>query len=176
MSLGHWRNDIESIIFATLHRFEIAAQELNEYDEKFKCTLIIIWKPIGGIAEDVSKENASEEEAKEKKEENKGVHGSRIDPWEDNQVHKNFTLVRRLRDIFSKHYPERLSKALIVSSGGWEKTLGTVGLRAYVPAARTRSRVVMLNSPDDLKKYVSKDEFVTLVGGNATVRPEAFEI
>eukprot|EP00978_Attheya_sp_CCMP212_P005119 scaffold11316_cov60-Attheya_sp.AAC.2 len=93
---------------------------------------------------------------------------------EDYQVHTNFALVQRLNEVLSRHYPERLAKALIVPSSGWIKTLGTFGLRAYVSAPKTRSRVFMLGSSHDLKKYVEEDELVTIVGGRAFVPPEAF--
>jgi hypothetical protein len=93
---------------------------------------------------------------------------------EDYQVHTNFALVQRLNEVLSRHYPERLAKALIVPSSGWIKTLGTFGLRAYVSAPKTRSRVFMLGSSHDLRKYVEEDELVTFVGGRAFVPPEAF--
>jgi hypothetical protein len=93
---------------------------------------------------------------------------------EDYQVHTNFALVQRLNEVLSRHYPERLAKTFIVPSSGWIKTLGTFGLRAYVSAPKTRSRVFMLGSSHDLRKYVEEDELVTIVGGRAFVPPEAF--
>ena len=90
-------------------------------------------------------------------------------------VHTNFSLVIRLSEILSRHYPERLAKALIVPSGGWAKTLGSRGIRSYVLSPITRARIHVLNSWDDLKKYVDEAELVSFVGGKAEINSETLK-
>mmetsp|Transcript_16963 Transcript_16963/g.25240 ORF Transcript_16963/g.25240 Transcript_16963/m.25240 type:complete len:654 (+) Transcript_16963:2150-4111(+) len=102
----------------------------------------------------------------------------RIDPEEDYYVHTNFLLVQRLHEVISKHYPERLSKMIVVSSksGGWMKVFHTLSLKTHVKSQRTRDRITRIDSVAELKKYVDESELVTFVGGKALVNPEAFEI
>ena len=100
----------------------------------------------------------------------------RIDPDEDYHIHTNYALVQRLVELVSCHYPERLAQALVIPSGGWIKTLGSFGLRAYVPSAQTRAKILMLNSLSDLKKYVADDQLVTFAGGNSLLPPSTFEV
>jgi len=63
------------------------------------------------------------------------------------------------------NYPGRLEKALVVPNGGWEKFLGSHGLRRYVPSQTTRQKVHMLESGNDLKEHVSVEEISVLLGG-----------
>eukprot|EP00566_Odontella_aurita_P026957 CAMPEP_0113558908 /NCGR_PEP_ID=MMETSP0015_2-20120614/18608_1 /TAXON_ID=2838 /ORGANISM="Odontella" /LENGTH=176 /DNA_ID=CAMNT_0000460497 /DNA_START=1 /DNA_END=531 /DNA_ORIENTATION=+ /assembly_acc=CAM_ASM_000160 len=99
----------------------------------------------------------------------------RIDLDEDYHIHTNFALVQRLVELLSRHYPDRLAQALVVPSGGWIKTVGTFGLRAYVPDARTRAKVTMLHDLRGLLKFVKSDDLVAFAGGKALVAPKAFE-
>mmetsp|Transcript_11112 Transcript_11112/g.12876 ORF Transcript_11112/g.12876 Transcript_11112/m.12876 type:complete len:627 (+) Transcript_11112:111-1991(+) len=83
---------------------------------------------------------------------------SRVDKTKTFNIHTNFKLVNQLIDVVSKNYPERLARALILPNGGWDKMIGTHGLRRYVPSQRTRQKIHMLDNIDDLKKYISEEE------------------
>lgn len=93
---------------------------------------------------------------------------------EQYHVHSNLQLVHRLTRILSRHYPERLSRALFVTSGGWARTLVSSRIKSYVESPITRSRIHVLNSLDDLKKYVNQSELVSFAGGKADVCPSAY--
>lgn len=84
-------------------------------------------------------------------------------------IHTNFHLVHQLIEIVRKNYPERLAKALIVPNGGWEKLLGTHGLRRFIPSPRTRQKIHMLDSMDDLIQFATKDQLSALVGGDLPI-------
>jgi len=99
----------------------------------------------------------------------------RIDPSEEYFVHTNSALIHRLVRLLSSHYPERLAKALIVPSGGWEKTMGGLSIRGYVSSPRTRSRIVMLKSANDLKEHINENSLLSFAGGKAKLPPECFE-
>ena len=80
-------------------------------------------------------------------------------------VHTNYALVCRLYDVLSTHYPERMGKCLLISDSSWSKILATSGLFAYVPNAVIRSKIVVLDSVEDLKKYIPMHDIAPLAGG-----------
>ena len=147
-----------------------------------------------GDDEDDADENAESGRSDKKEEEEKGddengnnekkemernpfIIGSdpRIDPSEEYFVHTNSALIHRLVRLLLSHYPERLAKALIVPSGGWEKTMGGLSIRGYVSSPRTRSRIIVLNSANDLKEHISENSLLSFAGGKAKLPSECFE-
>ena len=115
--------------------------------------------------------------SEEKTTQNPYILGSdpRIDPSEKYTVHTNATLIQRIVHTLSTHYPERLAKCLIVPSNGFEKTIGGLTIRTYVPSLRTRSRITILESASDLRDYISDENLLSFVGGKAVLPPESFE-
>lgn len=99
----------------------------------------------------------------------------RIDASEKYTVHTNATLIQRIVHTLSTHYPERLAKCLIVPSNGFEKTIGSLTIRTYVPSLRTRSRITILESASDLRDYISDENLLSFVGGKALLPPESLE-
>ena len=99
----------------------------------------------------------------------------RIDESEKYAIHTNTTLIQRIVQTLSTHYPERLAKCLIVPSNGFEKTIGGLTIRTYVPSLRTRSRITILESASDLKDYISDENLLSFVGGKAILPPESFD-
>lgn len=122
--------------------------------------------------EDGNGNSTSEEKTKE----SPYILGSdpRIDASEKYTVHTNATLIQRIVHALSTHYPERLAKCLIVPSNGFEKTVGGLTIRTYVPSLRTRSRITILESASDLRDYISDENLLTFVGGKALLPPESF--
>jgi hypothetical protein len=96
----------------------------------------------------------------------------RLLPGEDYYPHANTKVIAKLIDTLLKHYPERLHRAIIVPGKGgpvqimWNK---------YIPSSRTRAKVTHLHRVEELTTFISANEMVTLVGGNAVVHPNAFE-
>ena len=96
----------------------------------------------------------------------------RISPGEDYYPHANTKVIAKLIDILLKHYPERLNQAIIVHGKGgpvhimWNK---------YIPSSCMRAKVTFLHRVEELIRFMSPDEMVTLVGGNAGVHPNAYE-
>ncbi len=167
--MGIWRKDIEASILATLHRIETASQLLIKSNPCFRFTLIILMgKPYDSESNKKDSDSSSGVNDREIKHENESKSDKNNDPINSYHVHTNFTLVLQLIEILRKNYPERLSKVLIVPSG-WEKILGTHGLRSLVPQNRTRQKIYMLECMDDLARFVAKDELSVLVGGTLPV-------
>jgi hypothetical protein len=95
-------------------------------------------------------------------------------------LHTNASMIRKLVQILMHHYPERLSRALIVPYIGNVAYFRTVvgarlALASAVGSHRTRHKVKFLKHFADLKAYVKKDELVTIVGGTAPIDPVVFE-
>ena len=104
----------------------------------------------------------------------------RIDPGEEYFPHLDIDLIHRLVNLLSKHYPERLSKALVVPGKGYSSYLGQqvltnpLNLRNHIPDKKTRSKVKILSKNSALLHYIDKDELVTFVGGNSPVMQSDF--
>lgn len=108
------------------------------------------------------------------------VGNPRIHSDEQWHTHTTKQLIRRLVDIVTTHYPERLSKALVVVGKGntaYTRTAvgGYLALPKVLSRQRTREKVKFLIRYTDLQEYVSKDELPVLVGGTATVDPRVYE-
>lgn len=95
-------------------------------------------------------------------------------------LHTSSPMIRKLVDILLRHYPERLSRALIVPSMGniaYFRTVvgGRLALASVASSSRTRNKVRFLKSFAELTLYVTKDQLVTIVGGTSPIDPSAFE-
>jgi len=107
----------------------------------------------------------------------------RLSSGEDYYAHATTKMIARLIDTLSKHYPERLHKALCVpGKGGYAYRPNIpnafalmMQLSKYIPSARTRAKVIFLRRVGELKEYISPEEMVTLVGGRSLVHSNAFE-
>jgi hypothetical protein len=108
------------------------------------------------------------------------VGNPRIQSDEQWHTHTTKQFIRRMIDIVTTHYPERLSKALVVVGKGntaYTRTAvgGMLALPKVLSRQRTREKVKFLIRYADLQEYVAKDELPVLVGGTATVDPRVFE-
>ena len=173
MCIGPWRKDVNASVLATLYRFERAAENLIKMNPDFKCTVIIFMgKPI----------QATDDMCEERSEASKADDGSiSTKTGLDNRrweyfVHTNFKLTQQLIETFSRHYPGRLCTVLVVPNGGWEKMIGTHGLRRYLQSQVTRDKVKILDGPEDLQFFVSADQLVIPMGGNAPINKGAFQV
>lgn len=76
----------------------------------------------------------------------------------DYHIHSNFQLVKQMYELLSFHYPERLNKALIVPSKAFPKRR----ISSFALSPITQTRVVVLNTQAELKKYVAESELKKL--------------
>jgi hypothetical protein len=172
--VGPWRGDVDATIFSILHRLESYLNKVAVTRQGVKITLIaILGSPID---EEKRKVDNGNEQSTEQSTENRmdtlaiGTVDPMIDPSDQHySTHSSSELFLRLRDILSRNYPERLAKCLIF--GGASTKLK---LREYIPSQVTRSRVTVLNSLSDLKRFVDEDQLVSFAGGCASVSPETF--
>ena len=163
MCLGPWRKDINASIMAAVYRFERATENLSKMNPAFKCTVIIFMgKPLQGF-------NVGEDDSC-------STRKNKDDRESEYFVHTNFKLTQQMIETFSRHYPGRLGKVLVVPNGGWEKMIGTHGLRRYIQSPVTREKVKILDGPEDLKFFVSADQLVIPMGGNAPIQLGALQI
>jgi hypothetical protein len=84
--------------------------------------------------------------------------------------HTNRNVVDQLLGLVMKHYPERLSKALIVLGHGNKQYVrsavgGVLALPGLIPASRTREKILFLTRYRDLQKYIDSSQLLTSVGG-----------
>ena len=190
MCLGPWRKDVDASLLAILHRVETSLKTLSGSNPSVKCTVVILMgKPVledpskqeGDVADYVvsndekKADGNSKSVPEEKVKRGPYILGSdpRIDAKEMYSVHVNATLIHRIVRTLCAHYPERLAKCLIVPSGGFEKTIGSLTIRTYVPSLRTRSRITILESASDLKDYISDENLLSFVGGKAALPRES---
>jgi hypothetical protein len=66
--------------------------------------------------------------------------------------------VKQMYELLSFHYPERLNKALIVPSKAFPKRR----ISSFALSPITQTRVVVLNTQAELKKYVAESELKKL--------------
>lgn len=164
MCQGLWRKDIEASLSATIYKFDEAVHTLKRDNPEFRCTLVVLMgKPI---LEMKHPDNIEAEEDTQNINEGRDELSPRTIGY---HVHTNFNFVHSLITIISKNYPERLMMALVVPNGGWAKILSGANIRRYIHSSRTRSRVIMLDKEEDLKKYISADQLINLAGGNAPI-------
>lgn len=163
MCQGLWRKDIDASLSATIFKFDAAVQTLKKDNPDFRCTLVVLMgKPILEMT-------ISENETKDDNPNMSERQDESIPKAIGYHVHTNFNFIHSLITIISKNYPERLMMALVVPSGGWTKILGGANIRRYIHSSRTRSRVIMLDKEEDLKKYISPDQLIDIAGGNAPI-------
>lgn len=108
------------------------------------------------------------------------VKNPRINPQESYQIHANKRMMKQLVDLISAHYPERLFRALIVVNQGQlaslKKVLGDLALNSFVESKTTRDKIKVMSQYSDLQQYVSRDELITIVGGNQPIHRSAYEL
>ncbi len=173
MCKGVWRKDIDASMLAILHKFESAAFKFKKSNPDFKFTLIVVMGKPQDVDDDKNdKSGATTSEDASHDSGDVGILSRTVERSEPYHIHTNFQLVQKLIKILRDNYPERLSKALIIPNGGWEKFLGIHGLRRYIPSDRTRNKIIILDGLKDILQYASKDQLSTLVGGNMSVPKE----
>jgi hypothetical protein len=109
------------------------------------------------------------------------ISNPRIDPNETFQVHTNKELILRLVTILLRHYPERLSKVLVIAGKGGNSyysgsvMAGRMALGSVLDCKATKAKIKFLKKSSDLTRYVSETELVSIVGGQASIHPSVFE-
>lgn len=201
MGRGPWRKNLDASTAAVLHRFDGALRHLAKNDECVQCTLIVIvGKPFRpkdrkrATVSDVISADGTDDELDNTTvmsgsfmEGNQDVYAEdehlanpRVNSEEPWQLHTNEKLVKQLVDLVSAHYPERLYQALVVVNDNQilslKRFMGPLTLSSFVDSNRTRSKVKFLSKFSELEKYVSKNELVTIAGGNQPIDPRAFEL
>jgi hypothetical protein len=191
--LGPWRKKEDATIAAVLHRLETSLKELQKDDPHVRCTLVaVMGRPYrekkkregDDIIHSVDDEQGgSDDDSSVETSNGNGLvaeNNPRIPPKEKWHTHTSRGLLLRLIDILLAHYPERLSKALVVIGNGNTAYMGTtlrgkLALSVAVPSASTRERVRFLTRYKDLLQFVDKEALVKLMGGNAPLSPAVFE-
>lgn len=95
-------------------------------------------------------------------------------------THTSKSLIDKILEILLTHYPERLSKALVVIGHGNKKYVrsaisGVLQLAGLIRSSRTRDKVRFLTRYRDLQTYVDRSQLVTLVGGTQVEDTRHFE-
>lgn len=186
--LGPWRNDESATIASILQRLETTLDMITLTEPAVKCTIIaIMGRPLKAKKSTSKIESETGETAqgndtsdRESTSYRRDENNPRIPKYEKWHPHSNRRLILRLIDILMCHYPERLSKALVVLRHDDKeymrtKLRGKLVLQVAVPSARTREKVKFLTRHKDLLEFVDRDTLVKLVGGNAQISQTVFE-
>lgn len=94
--------------------------------------------------------------------------------------HTSRPLLERLIEILLAHYPERLSKALVVLGHKNKRYVrsivgGVLALASVIPSSKTRDKVRFLAHYSELQSFVDQSELVSLVGGNQSEDMKHYE-
>lgn len=108
------------------------------------------------------------------------THNPRVYGDELWNTHTTKTLIERMVDILLTHYPERLSKALVVIGHGNSKYVrsavgGVLSLTGLIRPSRTRDKIRFLTRYRDLQTYIDRSQLVTLVGGTQVEDAKHYE-
>ena len=95
-------------------------------------------------------------------------------------AHSNRKVLLRLIDIVMNHYPERLSKALVVVGHDRRALVrtvvrGTLAMSVAIKSPRTKDKIRFLRKFRELHEFVDQNVLVKLAGGNAPIKAHAFE-
>lgn len=163
-----WAGNVRSTMLMILHRLETFFSSRNGL---VKVTVIILTGSSKEIDYDSEKSNrkkrVSSREDEEQPDVSSAIEGENgidaqapeIDPvTAEYHIHSNFQLVKQLYELLSFHYPERLNKALIVPSKAFSKRR----ISSFILSPITQTRVVVLNTQAELKKYVAESELKKL--------------
>jgi len=167
---AHWAGNVRSTMLMILHRLETF---FSSSSGLVKVTVIILTGRSSKEIERANKKSNRKKKAATPSQEHPdesladdggdeddiGSQAPEIDlTTADYHIHSNFQLVQQMYELLSFHYPERLNKALIVPSKAFPKR--RISSFALLPI--TQTRVVVLNTQADLKKYVNESELQKL--------------
>jgi hypothetical protein len=160
--VGPDRGDSEASILAVLYRLETYFRSMALLKPGVKVTAIILMGDNG-----IGKQHEG----------NVSDYNPMIDSNLGCSAHGSIEMFTRLIDVLRTHYPERLSKALIIpaqsSSGKWTKSK----IREYLTVQHIDNpKVKLLNNSMSLTRYVKDSQLVTFAGGKAPVAPAAFSM
>lgn len=162
-----WAGNVKSTMLMILHRLETF---FNSRSGLVKVTVIILTGEAECASETsnnkkgVSASSRDDNEQEDKSSTDDGVENDCVAPPEidsttaEYHIHSNFQLVQQMYELLSFHYPERLNKALIVQSKAFSKRR----ISSFVLSPITQTRVVVLNTQAELKKYVFDSELQKL--------------
>jgi hypothetical protein len=194
MCLGPWRGDANAVISAVVHRFDTSLTEFCKSNPETKCTLVVLMGRPRGKDSDEDEDDATEvgQEAEDDgslrdteslvdTEQINNVANPRISVNETWQRHTNKELVEKLVNLLSVHYPERLSKVLVVKGTGKNfyfrtRVEGRGAMKHLIYSLTTRSKVKFVKRTSELRTYVDDSELSTIVGGSAPINHQTFEV
>jgi len=167
---AHWAGNVRSTMLMILHRLETF---FSSSSGLVKVTVIILTGRSSKEIERANKKSNRKKKAATPSQEHPdesladdggdeddiGSQAPEIDlTTADYHIHSNFQLVQQMYELLSFHYPERLNKALIVPSKAFPKRR----ISSFALSPITQTRVVVLNTQADLKKYVNESELQKL--------------
>ena len=178
MLLGPWLNDVDAAVFAVLHRLESYFQKMTLLKPGVKITAIILMG-IGCEKQHLASKPTKDQHHSTAGDGNVSIRtllagcDPMIDPNQEYTSHGSIEMFSRLVGVLTRHYPERLQRALVIPGGSWSKAK----IRECILAQHILTpRVIILNSLQEVKNFVHDDELVTFAGGNAAVSCDAFTI
>lgn len=178
MLLGPWLNDVDAAVFAVLHRLESYFQKMTLLKPGVKITAIILMG-IGCEKQHLASKPTKDQHHSTAGDGNVSIRtllagcDPMIDPNQEYTSHGSIEMFSRLVGVLTRHYPERLQRALVIPGGSWSKAK----IRECILAQHILTpRVIILNSLQEVKNFVHDDELVTFAGGKAAVSCDAFTI
>ena len=159
---GPWEKNIDSITSATLYQIETMLK--NEFTSchyySSKKITLVVWTGIPLTNRDEQNTQNSDPPKETKIEKDVKYHN-----------HCDLSVAQHLINLFLTHYPERLSRALIMPSLelGLDAICLNVSLRALISSSRVRRKVTIMKDAEELKEFIHEDQLIEVCGGKAPV-------
>lgn len=209
---GPWRGHIDATIMAILYRLDKSLDELRKINPHIRVTLVVLMghakrgarRKINGGSSIAESTNGVEEDFVLDEDQSAGESAPfileipsedeikvksgnpRISTDEQWTCHTNVLLIKKLLPQLSCHYPDRLSKVLVLKGRGKnhyyrEKIQGNMMVRKWFRDAgidnyqQLRNKIRFVTKTSELTQYIPLKDLPTFVGGIAPIQQSAYE-
>ena len=193
MCRGPWRECAAATLAAALHRFDSALSELCIVAQETKCTLVVILGCPGnstGSDPEGSTPSGTIENENDLMADHEGsgeslfsvdtaVTNPRVSTEEPWNLHCTSDLLEQFISLLLTHYPERLSRILLVKGqrGSFYRTqvAASRAMKRVTITRKERSKITFISKFSKLKGLIDELELSTAALGKAAVPAQAFE-
>ena len=200
MCLGPWRNKPDCVISSVLYRLDSSLSHFCQTNPNTKCTVVILMgrpcakieTPSNGASPGSEEEMHSTSDDDEKElmcssktpfdnDVSADTCNPRVDMEERWHRHTDRELVSTICSLLAAHYPERLSKALVVRGNGSNsyfttRLQGRTAMKQMIGSLSIRKKVTFVKNASELTRWIDIDEIVDFCGGNAVPNPHIYDI
>ena len=196
---GPWRKCVDATLAAALHRFESALSELCMVNQETKCTLVVVLGRPGDFSTGSDQEGSTSFSTIEDEDnptvDNGGsedglfavdavnhlpVTNPRVSTEEPWHLHCTSELLEQFISLLFTHYPERLSRVLLVKgqrdSFYRTQVAAARAMKRITSTRKDRSKISFIPKLSRLKGLIDESELSTAALGKAPIPAWAFAI